>query len=102
MELVPVDVMPPVYDWQGLSRLLVVEPHDTDWTVFVYGNEVVRVGSQDQIADVIWRALARTGSRRGYVVVGLHDKHSESVMRCGMLLYDWHAFINDQHNHSDH
>ena len=75
--------------------MLVIESHDTDWTGFVDGDEIGRVGSQDQIAEVIWRALARTGSRRRYVVVELHEKHSESVMRYGMLLYDWHAFIDD-------
>lgn len=57
-ELVPVDVMPPVCDWQGQSRVLGLEPHDTDWTVFVDGDEIGRVGSQDQIVEVIWRAIA--------------------------------------------
>ena len=46
--------------------------------------------------------LETTDSGDAIIANVMHDKLFESVTRCGRLLYDRYAFIDEQHNYSDH
>ena len=51
------NIMPPKGHWQGDAELAGYEPHDTDWGVYVDGDEVARVRSREDLDDVLTRRL---------------------------------------------
>jgi len=58
-ETLRVDVMPPEAEWRGQVRLEGFEPHATEWVVFVEGEEIARVSSQNEISGVVKSRFAR-------------------------------------------
>jgi len=41
--------MPPVSHWSGDFKLTDYEPHETDWVLYLDGEEIARVKERDQI-----------------------------------------------------
>jgi len=57
-EQVHVDIMPPTHAWAGDVRLPGFEPHQTDWVVYIDGEEADRVRAWDDIEQAIRRAIS--------------------------------------------
>ena len=52
-----VNVMPPKRHWQGQFKLEGYEPHDSDWILYVDGEEVARVKERDSVELEFTRVL---------------------------------------------
>lgn len=57
-EQIHVDIMPPSHAWGGDLRLPGFEPHETDWVIYVDGDEAGRVRACDEIEPAIRRAIS--------------------------------------------
>jgi hypothetical protein len=52
-----VNIMPPKYDWKGQFKLEGYEPHDSDWILYVDGEEVGRVKERAGVEREFTRVL---------------------------------------------
>ena len=52
-----INVMPPLKYWQGQYKLDGYEPHETDWVLYVDGEEVARVHKRTDIKTEFTRVL---------------------------------------------
>lgn len=61
-----VNVLPPVGQWRGQSRLKGFEPHASDWILYLDGEEIARVSSGLELEQLVVAHLshARDGHER--------------------------------------
>ena len=52
-----VDIMPPVAEWSGDFKLENYSPHETDWVVYVDGEEIARVRKRVDLETEIAKVL---------------------------------------------
>ena len=57
-EPVHVDIMPPKHAWNGDARWPGFEPHETDWVIYIDGDEAGRVSAYDEIEQTIRWAIS--------------------------------------------
>lgn len=59
-ESVRVDVMPPKDTWNGGSYYAGFEPHETEWVIYIDGDEVDRVLSWQEIEESVRQTLSKS------------------------------------------
>jgi hypothetical protein len=48
-----VNVLPPTAEWRGQLYLQDLQPHETDWLIFVDGQEVARARRRDDLLEAL-------------------------------------------------
>lgn len=54
------DIMPPLPHWQGDVMMDDYGPHETDWVVYVDGEEIARVKAREDIEHAAVKALTKS------------------------------------------
>lgn len=63
-EVFQVNILPPVSHWRGDQKLERYTPHETDWVVYVDGEEVARVRSREDLETELATILPALGCGR--------------------------------------
>ena len=56
-EVLRVNVLPPIALWKGDMKLPKYQPHETDWIVFVNGEEIARVRRREDLGELVHQRL---------------------------------------------
>ena len=52
-----VNIMPPIAEWRGDAKLEGHVPHDTDWIIYIDGEEMARVQCYQDLAPFVRKLL---------------------------------------------
>ena len=52
-----VNIMPPVSEWRGDTKLPSYEPHATEWVIYADGEEIAHVAKRDDLETIIAQHL---------------------------------------------
>ncbi len=59
-----VNILPPVAEWRGQSRLAGFEPHVSDWILYLDGEEIARVRSVAEFERTVLGYLSAARDQR--------------------------------------